>query len=99
MDLRNLSRDWPTCGNQALMDLRLNPFGLELFVESYWDVIAMLVEDKMDFPREKLIREFKYRGMTIRLDPTVGLEAWDAEDRPQDTEARRKAMLDAMRRD
>lgn len=77
-DLRNLSRDWPSVGNQMLLDRRLNAFGLELFVESYWEWIADLIEAKPDSPREDLVQEFQYRGMTIRLDPTVGLEAWDA---------------------
>lgn len=81
-DLRNLSRTWPSCGTQLLLDTGLNGFGLELFVESYWDAVARSLEDRPDVPRDELIVEFEYRGMTIRLDPTVGLEAWDSAHKP-----------------
>ena len=77
-DLRNLSRAWPSCGTQALLDTGLNGFGLELFVESYWDAVGRSLDARPEIPRDELVVEFEYRGMTIRLDPTVGLEAWDA---------------------
>ena len=80
-DFRNESRRWPTCGTQRLLDLGLNGFGLELFVESYWTRIAKMLQVSGDRDgtgaggktlREPLVLE--YRGMTITLDPGIGLD-------------------------
>ena len=78
-DLRNQSRDFETTGNQWLLDLRLNAFGLEVFVESYWDTIEkLIVSGKIPPERERdLELMFSYRGMTITLDPSIGLAAWE----------------------
>ena len=78
-DLRNQSRDFETIGNQRLLDLRLNAFGLELFVESYWDTIEkMIVGSQIPPEREQDLKlTFSYRGMTITLDPGIGLAAWE----------------------
>ncbi len=84
-DFRNLSRAWPSCGNQLLIDHGLNAFGLELFVESYWDAVARTLDHDPSVARESLTIEVEYRGMRVRLDPTPGLEAWD-ESRPTDQE-------------
>ena len=73
-DLRNESRNWPSVGNQKFLDLGLNAFGLELFVESYWDTISKMVGDDFSDPA-KWILTLPYRGMTITLDPTVGFAA------------------------
>ncbi len=77
-DLRNQSRDFETCGNQWLLDLRLNAFGLELLAESYWDTIEKMIVDGTVPPgREPDLKlEFVYRGMKITLDPSIGLAAW-----------------------
>ena len=77
-DLRNQSRDFETTGNQWLLDLRLNAFGLELFVESYWDTIEkLIVSGRIPPERERDLKlTFTYRGMTATLDPGVGLAAW-----------------------
>lgn len=78
-DLRNQSRDFDTAGNQFLLDLDLNAFGMELFVESYWDTIEKMVVSGMISPEREpdLKLTFTYRGMTITLDPSVGLAAWE----------------------
>ncbi len=80
MDLRNESREWPAShGNQELIDMGLNGFGLELFVESYWGTLQALIESGLnpkDLPTPMVIT---YRGMTISLDPTPGLAARDGE--------------------
>ena len=78
-DLRNQSRDFETVGNQWLIDLRLNAFGLELFVESYWDTIEkMIVSGRIPPECEQDLKlTISYRGMTITLDPGIGLEAWE----------------------
>lgn len=78
-DLRNQSRDFNTVGNQAILDLNLNAFGLELFVESYWDTIEQLIVGGHVKPDDetKLKKEFVYRGMTITLDPAIGLALWE----------------------
>ncbi len=83
-DLRNQSRDFETIGNQWLLDLRLNAFGLELFVESYWDMIEkMIVNSKIPPERERNLKlTFTYRGMTITLDPGIGLAAWERPSTP-----------------
>ncbi len=74
-DFREESRTWPTCGNQKLVDMRLNGWGLELFVESIWDTLAKLVNEEIIDPREIKPLILEYRGMTISFDPTIGLEA------------------------
>ena len=80
-DFRNESRRWPTCGTQRLLDLGLNGFGLELFVESYWTTIAKMLHHAGDRDgtgiqskpfRKPLVLD--YRGMTITLDPGIGLD-------------------------
>jgi hypothetical protein len=78
-DLRNQSRDFETCGNQKLVDLGLNAWGFELFVESYWDQIEeMIFMGEIPPDREPdLVLELTYRGMKITLDPGPGLAAWD----------------------
>jgi hypothetical protein len=73
-DLRNQSRDFPSCGTQRLLDLGLNGFGLELFVESYWNTIEKFGDDLTD---EQRTLSFVYRGMTITLDPKVGFDLWE----------------------
>jgi hypothetical protein len=78
-DLRDQSRDFETCGNKRLTDLRLNAWGFELFVESYWDQIEkMITSGGVPPDREPdLVLELTYRGMKITLDPGPGLAAWD----------------------
>lgn len=78
-DLRNQSRDFETIGNQWLIDRLLNAFGLELFIESYWDVIeSLIIRGKIPPECERELRiKFDYRGMTITIDPSIGLAAWD----------------------
>ena len=78
-DLRNQSRDFETVGNQWLLNLRLNAFGLELLVESYWDTMEkMIVGGQIPSERERDLKlKFNYRGMTITLDPSIGLAAWE----------------------
>ena len=78
-DLRNQSRDFETIGNQWLIDLGLNAFALELLVESYWDMIEkMIANDTIPPEREPELKlVFQYRGMTITLDPSIGLAAWE----------------------
>jgi hypothetical protein len=79
-DLRNESRKWPSVGNQALVDMRLNAFGLELFVESYWETLGLLIAPDGTVGAEEIREIMKpmviaYRGMTVTLDPRPGLEA------------------------
>ncbi len=78
-DLRNQSRDFQTVGNQWLVDRHLNAWGLELFVESYWDTIEKLIVSGGVPPNREvgLKMTFSYRGMTITLDPGIGLAAWE----------------------
>lgn len=78
-DLRNQSRDFETVGNQWLVDRSMNAWGLELFVESCWDGIEkMIIGGKIPPERERDLKlTFSYRGMTITLDPGIGLAAWD----------------------
>ncbi len=78
-DLRNQSRDFESVGNQHLLDLNLNAFGLELFVESYWNTVEkMIVGGHIPPERERTLKlTFSYRGMTITLDPRIGLAAWE----------------------
>lgn len=75
-DLRNESREWATVGMQRILDLRMNAFGLELFVESYWDTLALLLEhNEASKVTAQLVEPLvlTFRGMTITLDPTKGL--------------------------
>jgi hypothetical protein len=77
-DLRNESRKWPGVGNQKLLDMQLNAFGLELFVESYWETLALLIGRFTSADEVRRIMEpmvVAYRGMTVTLDPRPGLEA------------------------
>ncbi len=69
-DLRNRSRNFASMGNQKLLDAGLNAFGLELFVESLWDAI----ERDLERGAEVKPLEFLYRGMSVVIDPTTGLE-------------------------
>lgn len=78
-DLRNQSRDFETVGNQWLFNRGMNAWALELFVESRWDAIEELIVGGR-IPRElekDLTLTFNYRGMTITIDPSIGLAAWD----------------------
>lgn len=47
--------------------------------ESYWDTIEkMIVSGRIPPEREPDLKlTFSYRGMTITLDPGIGLEAWE----------------------
>lgn len=78
-DLRNQSRGFDTVGNQWLLNLGLNGFGLELLVESYWNTMEkMIVGGHIPSERERDLKlTFTYRGMTITLDPSIGLDAWE----------------------
>jgi len=79
------------------MDRLLNAIGLELFIESYWDVIEKLIIGGAIPPeRERDLKlTFSYRGMTITLDPSIGLAAWD---RPtiEPEDADRKTQEEAL---
>ncbi len=83
-DLRNQSRDFPSCGTQRLLDLGLNGFGLELFVESWWDTLEK-IGDGLTEEQRRL--SFTYRGVEITIDPKVGFDLWErpAVDEPPET--------------
>lgn len=44
---------------QQLLDMGLNVFGLDLFMESYNKATNALLKENPDFPRDKLILEFE----------------------------------------
>lgn len=45
---------------QQLLDMGLNVFGLDLFVESYNKTVHKLLKNNPDFPKDKLDLKFTY---------------------------------------
>lgn len=78
-DLRNTSRDFESCGLQKLADMRLNPFALELFVESYLNVLESTKDTPLKLDQEPL--KILFRGCHVTIEPGDEVKRWLEEHR------------------